>query len=184
MSAVIDYGPLAELVGVWKGDRGIDVSPEPDGMENNPYHETITYTAVGDVTNAGSQVLSVLNYRQIVQRKSDDAVFHDETGYWMWDPATEVIMHSLVIPRAVCVLAGGSATAVDNGMIDLVVAASVTSDDWSIIQSPFMRDNARTTEFRQKITVGGGRMSYSETTMVEIYGRVTEHTDGNELIRQ
>ena len=33
----IDYGPLAGLIGVWKGDKGLDVAPEPDGTENNPY---------------------------------------------------------------------------------------------------------------------------------------------------
>ena len=26
-----DYGPLKHLFGTWKGDKGIDVSPEPDG---------------------------------------------------------------------------------------------------------------------------------------------------------
>ncbi len=50
----VDYGPLAGLIGVWKGDKGLDVAPEPDGSENNPYHETITFTAIGDVTNAES----------------------------------------------------------------------------------------------------------------------------------
>ena len=84
----IDYGPLKELIGVWKGDKGLDVAPEPDGIENNPYFETITYTAIGDVTNVESQVLSAVHYRQIVQRKSNKKVFHDETGYWMWDPKT------------------------------------------------------------------------------------------------
>ena len=50
--------------------------------------------------------MSVLHYRKIVSRKSDDGVFHDETGYWMWDAKTNVLMHSLNIPRAVSLLAG------------------------------------------------------------------------------
>ena len=29
----IDYGPLAGLIGTWKGDKGMDVSPEPEGTE-------------------------------------------------------------------------------------------------------------------------------------------------------
>ena len=29
----IDYGPLIELIGIWKGDKGIDVAPELDGTE-------------------------------------------------------------------------------------------------------------------------------------------------------
>ncbi len=180
----IDYGPLAGLIGVWEGNKGVDVAPEPDGSENNPYYETITFSAIGDVTNAESQVLAVLHYRQIVQRKSDDKVFHDETGYWMWDAKSRLIMHSLVIPRAVAVLAGGSydGKKEDDGSLILEVSAGLDHRDWQIVQSPFMRGNARTTEFRQRITVGNGKLSYSETTIVEIYSKVFEHTDQNELV--
>ena len=179
----IDYGPLNKLIGVWKGDKGLDVAPEPDGAEENPYFETITFTAIGDVTNAESQVLAALHYRQIVQRRSNNEVFHDETGYWMWDPKDEIIMHSLAIPRGVCVIAGGSYTGAkdSDGRVIIEVSASSDGHDWNIIESPFMRDNARTTGFLHRITVGNGKLSYSETTVVEIYGKVFEHTDQNEL---
>ncbi len=185
-NTAVDYGPLKELIGVWQGAEGLDVAPEPEGAENNPYYETITYTAIGDVTNAESQVLSAVHYRQIVQRKSNDEVFHDETGYWMWDPKTGIIMHSLVIPRAVCVLAGGSYNGATDAAGNVIMEVFAASDDehWQIIQSPFMLENARTTEFHHKITVGNGKLAYSETTTVEIYGKVFEHTDNNELIRQ
>ena len=36
----VDYGPLAALVGTWKGAKGVDRAPEPDGEERNPYYET------------------------------------------------------------------------------------------------------------------------------------------------
>ena len=179
----IDYGPLAELTGVWVGDKGMDIAPEPDGTENNPYHETITYAAVGDVTNAESQVLSVVRYHQVVQRKSNDEVFHDETGYWMWDPKTAIIMHSLVIPRGVCVLAGGKYDGAKDaeGRVVIEVAAGVDNKDWGILQSPFMQGKARTTEFSHKLTVGNGKLSYFETTVLDIYGKVFQHTDENSL---
>ena len=182
----INYGPLIELIGVWKGNKGLDVAPEPDGVENNPYYETITFTAADDVTNAESQVLAAIHYRQIVQRKSNDKVFHDETGYWMWDEKAGTIMHSLTIPRAVSLLAGGSHNGKreKDGNFSLEVSASLNDKDWQIIQSPFMRDNAQTTEFHHQITVGNGKLSYSETTIVEIYGKTFEHTDQNELTRQ
>lgn len=182
----IDYGPLSKLIGVWRGDKGLDVAPEPDGVENNPYYETITFTPAGDVTNAESQVIAAIHYRQIVQRKSNDEIFHDETGYWMWDVADGVIMHSLTIPRAVSVLAGG--VFVDNknndGRTILEVSASLDDEHWHIIQSPFMQENAKTTSFSHRIIVGNGELSYSETTMVNIYGKVFEHIDENELLIQ
>ena len=64
----INYGPLKALIGTWKGDKGTDIAPEPNGEENNPYFETITYEAIGDVSNAEMQTLVVLHYKQIVQR--------------------------------------------------------------------------------------------------------------------
>ena len=184
MSNEINYGPLAALIGVWQGDKGMDVSPSPKGSDDTPYHETLTFSAIGDVGNAQKQTLSVLRYHQVVQRKANDEVFHDEIGYWMFDPKTEVIMHSLTIPRGVCVLAGGKSRATENGGVVLEVAASVDDKDWQIVQSPFMRDNARTTEFRHKITVENGKLSYSETMILDIYGKTFDHTDENELIIQ
>jgi len=185
--ADISYGPLTGLIGVWVGDKGVDIAPEPDGSEHNPYYETITFTAIGDVTNAEDQVLTALHYRQIVQRKSNDKVFHDETGYWMWDEKESVIMHSLTIPRAVSVLAGGVFTETKNnieGSVVLEVHASIDDDSWKIIQSPFMEKNAKTISFYHKITIGNGKLTYAETTNVEIYGKIFEHTDENELLRQ
>lgn len=182
----ISYGPLQGLIGTWKGDKGTDVAPDPDGAEKNLYYETIVFSGIGAVTNAESQTLSVLHYRQIVKRKSNHDVFHDETGYWMWDPKEEVVMHSLVIPRGVCVLAGGKYTKIkeQGGSVNIEVSASIADKDWQIIQSPFMLKNARTTEFYQKLTISNKTLVFSETTILEIYGKVFEHTDQNELIRQ
>lgn len=95
-------------------------------------------------------------------------------------------MHSLTIPRAVCVLAGGTydGETDSDGNILLTVSAGLNDEHWQIVQSPFMRKQARTTEFRHHITAGAKRLSYSETTTVDIYGKIFEHTDRNELIRQ
>ena len=122
-----DWGPLAGLIGTWKGDKGLDVAPEPDGSEESPYYETIVFEAVGNVGNAEIQVLATVRYLQIVRRKSDDEVFHDPTGYWMWDAAAGTVMQSLTIRRAVCVLAGGEHSgSVDAGKsVCLKVAAKL-----------------------------------------------------------
>lgn len=181
----LDFGPLTDLIGVWKGKDGVDVAPEPDGAETNQFYETITYSAVGGVTNAESQNLASVHYRQIVQRKSNDAFIHDQTGYWIWDSDAETIMHSLVIPRAVCVLAGGKYLGEKDleGRAIIEVAAKIDDYKWKIIQSPFLQDNASTTEFKQEIVVGNGKLSYRETTIIDIYGKIFEHTDQNELVR-
>jgi len=181
--AEINYGPLKELIGVWKGDKGMDIAPESEGTEENPYYETITFEEGGDLTNGEEQVLSVLHYRRIVRRKSNDGIFHHETGYWMWDAATNVIMHSLNIPRAVSLLAGTALKDDDykDGKLSIDISAAVDNKDWGIVQSPFMQKKALTKSYRQEITIENGKMTYKETTILDIYGREFEHTDENEL---
>ena len=181
----IDYGPLQPLIGRWEGDKGTDLSPEPEGEESTLYYETLVFEEAGNVTNAGQQTLTALRYHQVVKRLSDDAVFHDEAGYWMWDADRQTIMHSLFVPRAVGILAGGTYTAnpASSDSIELKVAAKIDDPDWSIVQSPFMRDNAKTIGFEHQINVSATALRYKETTVLDIYGKIFNHTDENTLSR-
>ena len=61
------------------------------------------------------------------------------------------------------------------------MSAKLDDPDWGIIQSPFMRDQAKTIAFRHELSVADGILSYSETISLEIYGRPFEHTDENQL---
>jgi hypothetical protein len=183
----IDYGPLQLLIGTWKGDKGRDESPEPDGTEKNAYTETIRFTPAGDVDNAETQELVALHYHLDVHRIPDGKAIHNQTGYWIWDAAAQLVMHSFCIPRAVAVVAGGGyhGETDESGRVLLDVAAERDHPEWQIIQSPFMQQNALTTAFRQQMVFGPQSLSYDQTTLVDIYGRKSfEHTDRNELIRQ
>ena len=189
----LDFGPLQHLIGHWKGDKGMDVAPEkPVGKptalkklpkEETPFFEEILIEPVGDVTNAGEQTLLVVRYHQSVYRKSDKQQFHDEVGYWIWNPAAKTVMQSLLIPRAVGLLAGGKVTE-SKGSVTFKVGAGIDNKDWGIIQSPFMQKKARTVHFSHTLTVKGDTMTYSETTKLEIYGKSFNHTDGNTLTRK
>jgi hypothetical protein len=178
----IDYGPLTALIGAWRGDSGLDVAPEPAGREESPYFETLTFTPIGEVTNAEAQRLVGLRYHQVVSRKATGGVFHDQVGYWMWDAAGATVMESLLIPRAVGLLAGGRWAAA-RGPVVLDVRAAADDPDWGIVQSPFMREKARTVAFHHRVTVDGDVLQYVETTVLDIYGRRFEHTDQNTLRR-
>jgi len=183
----INYGPLAALVGIWKGDKGVDRAPEPHGEERNPYYETISFEASGDVSNAEEQTLAIVHYKQIVRRKSNDEVFHQQVGYWLWDGTDNSIVETFTIPRAVAVVAGGILAAPDTLDSELVfeVAASADSDTFGIVQAPFMHAKAKTTAFTHRLEVTGDTMRYSQTTVLDIYGKTHyEHTDLNTLTRQ
>ena len=182
-----NYGPLAGLIGVWKGDKGVDIAPEPDGVENNPYYETITFEEVGDVENAETQTLTILHYTQVVSRKINDEVFHHQTGYWTWDEATGVITQSFSIPRGVAVVASGRVLDSDDipsGTIVIEVSAEETGFDGGIAESSFMQRNAKTTAFSQVLTLDGDRLSYEQSTILDIYSKTFDHTDINTLVRQ
>lgn len=182
----INYGPLAALIGEWKGDKGVDRAPEPDGEERNPYYETIVFEAAGDVTNAEEQVLAIVHYKQVVQRKSNDEVFHHQVGYWLWDSADDTIVETFTIPRAVAVVAGGNLGQPENLADELVfaVSADASSSEYGIVQAPFMYNKAKTTAFTHTLTVMGDQMRYSETTVLDIYDKTSyDHTDVNTLYR-
>ncbi|MFP6829059.1 MAG: hypothetical protein VCC36_08525 [Gammaproteobacteria bacterium] len=53
----------------------------------------------------------------------------------MWDAEARVIMHSLTIPRAVCVLAGGAydGETDSDGRILLTVSAGLNDEHWQIV---------------------------------------------------
>ncbi len=183
----VNYGPLAFLIGVWQGDEGVDQTPEPDAEERNPYYETITFEAGGDVTNAEQQTLAVVRYHQVVSRKSNDEVFHDQVGYWLWDSADDTLVETFTIPRAVAVVAGGSLGQPDSPDQTLVfeVAAQSGSAEFGIVQAPFMVAKAKTTAFSHTVTVSGDQMRYSQTTVLDIYEKKSyDHTDLNTLKRQ
>lgn len=179
----VNYGPLEGFIGSWSGNKGLDIAPDKNDIkEENPYYETITFEGAGYANNAEKQLLAAVRYHQVVRRKSDDQVFHDQTGYWMWDKAENTIMQSIVIPRGLALLAGGEAKKNGNA-VTLNVSCDVKDDAWSVVQSPFMHKNAKTTAFKQTMTLNANTIEYSETTMLEIYGGNFEHIDANVLTR-
>ena len=177
----IDFGPLMGLVGLWKGDKGLDVAPEPDGIDEVPYYEELLFELVGGVTNAEKQTLAALRYHQKVYKKSTGEPFHDQLGYWIWDAADQRMMFTLTIPRGVSLVAGGIAeVGADSTKITV---ESAEESDWGVAQSPFMRDNAKTKGFKMELTVSGDTMEYAQTTFLDIYGRDFDHTDKSSLKR-
>lgn len=106
----VDYGPLTSLIGKWVGETGLDVAPDHDCEPcERKFIDELTFVGVGHVSNAGKQSLLAVKYHQLVKHCEDQNVLHDQIGHWLYEPSTGIVMHSLTIPRGVCVLAGGTA---------------------------------------------------------------------------
>ena len=57
----------------------------------------------------GPQLLYGLRYHVHVNTEEEAITFHDQVGYWLWEPATGLVMQTLAIPRGQSLLAGGKA---------------------------------------------------------------------------
>ena len=175
----VNYGPLANFLGVWEGESGVDRAPKPQGDKTTDFYEKITFSPVGDVDNAEEQDLVVVHYHQVVTRKSDGKVYHNQTGYWMWDKGSDEVMFSIAIPRGVCVLANGSYE--QGADVNFKVKAQIDDPAYSILQSKFMQEKAKTEAFAIDLNLSADTLSYSQTTFLDIYGLKFEHTDTSSL---
>jgi len=176
--------PLSKLIGTWKGNTGIDLAPKPTEDENNPYYEVLTIKPVDiAIENAEEQELTAVEYHQLVREKSNDKVSHSETGHWIWDKDNNMIMNGFSIPRGVCVLASGDFTEIDN-QVTLSVFADENNSDGGIVQSAFMQKKATTKSFKRTFKINGNTLSYTQETVVDIYGKVFSHIDENVLTKE
>src|SRR5689334_11124896 len=108
-----NLGPLRRLAGSWRSADGVDLNPKADGPERREYIEQIVLEPIDPQPN-GPQLLYGLRYHIHINTPEEDITFHDQTGYWLWEPATGLIMQTIAIPRGQVVLAGGKAAPGDD----------------------------------------------------------------------
>lgn len=179
-NTLANLGPLAPMAGVWQGTRGLDVKPKAEGPKKQAYVENITLQPIDPQTN-GPQLLYGLRYHTHITKPNNVKTYHDQVGYWLWEPATQTIIHTLTIPRGQIVMAVGKA-APDARTFELIA----TNDDvnFGIRSAPFIEDNFKTVEFRITVTIhDDGTWGYEEDTVMMIKGQNEpfHHTDKNLL---
>jgi hypothetical protein len=174
-------GPLRALAGVWEGN-GVDEHPVAAGTERQDYVERYELQPIDPQTN-GPQLLYGLRYHVHIVKPGEVETFHDQVGYWLWEPATETVTFTLAIPRAQVLLASGPATA---DAKDFEIAAAVGSEEYGILSSPFLNEAFRTTSFRMHVTVhDDDTWSYDEEALLVLPDRDEpfRHVDRNTLAR-
>jgi hypothetical protein len=177
-----NLGPLARLAGVWEGIKGDDLHPVPGGGESAVYIERYELVPIDRQTN-GPQLFYGLRYHTHIHEVGEVETFHDQVGYWLWEPATNTVVHTLTIPRGQVLVAGG--TAVPDATA-FEVTAGVGSPVYGISAVPFIDRAFRTTSFRLKVTTHpDGTWSYDSRVILEIPDRDEpfDHTDANTLRR-
>jgi hypothetical protein len=176
-------GPLASLVGVWEGDKGDDVAPSDDrGTENNKFRERITFEQVGPIQNH-EQNLHVLRYSTQAKRLGEDNVFHEELGYWSWEPTTQEVLRCFLIPRGIALIASGKAKR-DSGEFHLTAKRGECTN--GICVNPFLDREFKIVSYELTVRIHDqNSFSYEEDTVIELKGKkdLFHHRDKNTLRR-
>jgi hypothetical protein len=171
-----NLGPLRGMAGTWEGVRGLDVKPKAEGPKKQAYVERIELQPIDPQTN-GPQLFYGLRYHTHIVKPEQVKTYHEQVGYWLWEPATGSLIHTLTIPRGQIVMATGKASA-DARQFELIAARD------AIISNPFLEYAFNTVEFRIKVNVNAdGTWSYDEDTVMMIRGQAEpfHHTDRNTL---
>ena len=173
-------GPLRRLAGVWEGRKGIDLNPKAEGPERREYVEHIDMQPIDTPAN-GPQLLYGLRYHIHILAPPEQITFHDQVGYWLFEPATGLVMQTLAIPRGQVLLAGGRAKEDGSG---LIVAATRGETEFGIASTAFLEHAFRTDSYRLDVTFNSdGSWSYISDTMLAVRGRTDpfQHRDRNTL---
>lgn len=177
-----NLGPLAPLAGVWEGSKGRDVKPTAEGGETQIYVEKIELQPIDPQMN-GPQLLYGLRYHTHIVKPGEVETYHDQIGYWLWEPATGALLHTLTIPRGQVALAKGKAK---KDATRFTVKSKRGKTENGIASAEFLEENFRTDSFEMTVTVHDADCwSYEETTMLKIKGvkKPFAHTDTNRLTR-
>ena len=174
-------GPLRRFAGIWEGRGGVDVNPKADGPETREFSERMVMQPI-DAQPNGPQLFYGLRYHTHINTPEDEITFHDQTGYWLWEPATGLVMQTIAIPRAQVALASGHAAPGDTR---LVLTAERGRTDYGICSTGFLEEAFRTDSFRLEIEFhSDGRWSYvSDTTLVVKGQGPFLHRDRNTLTK-
>jgi hypothetical protein len=177
-----NLGPLRGLAGVWEGLKGVDLNPKAEGPEQRDYLERIEIQPIDPQAN-GPQLFYGLRYHVHIVASDEDTTFHDQTGYWLWEPATGLVMQTLSIPRGQVALAAGHA---GPGADRLTVRADRGGPGYGICSTEFLEWAFRTESFELEVTfLPDGRWSYVSDTVLLVRGRSEpfHHIDRNTLTK-
>jgi hypothetical protein len=175
-----NLGPLAPMAGIWEGTTGADVHPVVEGTESDVFVERYELQPIDPQTN-GPQYFYGLRYHTHIHKPGEVETFHDQVGYWLWNPVEGTVSQTVAIPRGQVALASGAVTA-DATTFTLRAARGDTA--YGICSNPFLEHAFTTLSFEVTVTTNAdGTWEYEEDTVLQVLGRDEpfHHTDRHVL---
>ena len=177
---LVNLGPLRRLAGIWEGSGGLDVNPKAEGPERRVFRERAEFYPIDPQAN-GPQLFYGLRYHIHINTPEEDATFHDQVGYWLWEPATGLVLQTLAIPRGQVAIASGHAAP---DATKLVLTATRGETEYGICSTAFLEYAFRTDSYKIEIDFNAdGSWSYVTDTMLTVRGQTEPflHQDRNTL---
>ncbi|HXZ61073.1 MAG TPA: heme-binding beta-barrel domain-containing protein [Steroidobacteraceae bacterium] len=177
-----NLGPLRRLAGTWESSAGVDINPKADGPQRREYREHIELEPL-DAQSNGPQLFYGLRYHTHINAPGEDATFHDQNGYWLWEPATGLVLQTLSIPRGQVAIAAGHTTP---DATEMVLTAQRGQTEYGICSTTFLEYAFRTDSYRIEVVFNpDGSWSYVLDTILQVRGRVEPflHRDRNTLVK-
>lgn len=129
------------------------------------------------------QLFYGLRYHTRIVKPDETETFHDQVGYWLWEPATGAVFQTVSIPRGQTLMAMGKAAA-DATAFHL--EADLGSLTHGIVSNPFLQHNFRTERYTIAVTIHDAQTwSYEQESILIIPGQAApfHHTDRNTLTK-
>src|SRR5262249_28848366 len=124
-----------------------------------------------------------LRYHVHILKVGEAITYHDQVGYWLWEPASGLILQSLAIPRGQSALAHGQA-APDATAFRLTARRG--ENEYGIVSTTFLERAFQTLSYDTEVTIHSpASWSYFEDTVLMVQGRSEpfHHEDSNTLTR-
>lgn len=175
-------GPLAPLAGIWHSTTGYDNHPVQGGAETAVFIERYEAQPLDPQTN-GPQLFYGLRYHTRITQPGSVAMFHEQVGFWLWEPDSHTILLTVAIPRGQVALADGTA---EPDATSFEVRARRDSTTNGIASNPFLDAFFRTESFRMTVTIASpDEWSYDQNARLVLPGREEpfDHVDRNTLRR-
>jgi hypothetical protein len=177
-----NLGPLRRLAGTWEARKGVDLNPKAEGPERRVYIERIVLDPIDPQAN-GPQLFYGLRYHIHITTEEEDITFHDQVGYWLWEPTTGLVLQTVAIPRGQVAIASGQATP-DADRI--VLKAERGQTEYGICSTAFLEYAFRTDSYQIEVVFNpDGSWSYTTDTVLTVHGRTEPfaHRDQNTLLK-
>src|SRR5437763_5890695 len=129
-----NLGPLRPMAGIWQGRGGKDDHPAAEGGEKDDFVERVELQPIDPQLN-GPQLFYGLRYHVHIVKPGEVETFHDQVGYWLWEPATKTVSHTLAIPRGQVAFAAGIA---EPDAKELEVTATAAAAYYGSLSNPFL----------------------------------------------